>query len=82
MLTATIPIVQHPTDADRENGLALINRCMASFAAGMHTADEAVLRHEAERLESMPRSPVVRSMRAIVDGELATRPHGGEGGNR
>lgn len=73
MTSLTVPLDQHPTDADREAGLALINACMARFAVGMHAADEAELAHEAERLEALPKSPVVRSMRAIVDGERAAR---------
>jgi len=71
--TLTVPLDQHLTDADREAGLALINACMPSFAAGMHAADDATLRHEAERLEAQRPSRVVKTMRAIVDGERAAR---------
>lgn len=73
MSTLTVPITQHPTDADREAGLALINACMTRFATGMHAAADTELAHEAERLEALPYSPVIRSMRAIVDGERAAR---------
>lgn len=73
MSSLTIPIAQHPTDADREAGLALINQCMPRFAAGMHAADDATLRHEAERLEAQRPSKVVATMRAIVDWEMTAR---------
>jgi hypothetical protein len=72
-LTATRPIVQHPTAADRERALAVINAVMPTFATGMHCACLAELEHEAERLESLPPSRVVRSMRQIVDAELAAK---------
>lgn len=65
--------VHEPTDAEREYALALINRHIVTFAKGMHAADDETLRHEAERLEAEPTSPVVKSMRAIVDGERAAR---------
>jgi hypothetical protein len=71
--TLTVPIEQHPTAADRDYGLAIINACMVDFARGIHTADPAELAHEAARLEALPRSPVIRTMRAIVDGELDAR---------
>ena len=61
------------TPAQREAGLVLINACMTSFAAGMHVADDQELRHEAERLEALPKSRVITTMRAIVDGERAAR---------
>lgn len=73
MLTATIAIEQHPSDADRELALAVINRCIPVFADGMHKASLPTLREEAQRLEGLPRSPVITSMRAIVDTELAER---------
>lgn len=72
-LTATRPIVQNPTAADRERALEIINRVMPTFAHGMHCACLAELEHEAERLEALPPSKVVRSMRQIVDAELAQR---------
>lgn len=72
-MTATVPLVQHPTDADRERGLAVINRVMPTYVTGMHAADLSVLVHEAERLESLPASPVIKSMRLIVGAELACR---------
>lgn len=72
-MTATIPLVQHPTDADREYGLAVINACIPRYVTGMHAADLAVLRHEAERLEGLEASPVIKTMRAIVGAELACR---------
>lgn len=75
-MTATIPLDQHPTDADRETGLAVINRHIPIFAAGIRAADLATLRHEAERLEGLEGSPVVRTMRLIVGAELAMREVG------
>lgn len=74
------PVIKHRmaptrafTDADRDAALTLINRLMPTFAAGMRAADDLTLQHEAERLEAEPTSPVVRSMRQIVDGERAAR---------
>jgi hypothetical protein len=72
-LTATRPIEQHPTAADREAALALINAVMPTFAHGMHCAELCELEHEAERLEALPDSKVVRSMRQIVDAELEAK---------
>ncbi|MFC7276270.1 hypothetical protein ACFQS1_19935 [Paractinoplanes rhizophilus] len=73
MSTATIPLDQHPTAAAREYGLAVINACLVDYDRGMRTAADAELLHESERLEALPKSPVVRSMRAIVDGARAAR---------
>lgn len=73
MSTTTVPLDQHPTAADRETTLQLINRCIPVYAAGMHKASDEVLGHEAERLESEYSSPVVRSMRQIVDLERTDR---------
>lgn len=74
------PVIKHRmaptrtfTDADREYGLAVINACLVDYDAGMRRADNLTLQHEAERLESEPSSPVVKSMRLIVDGVRATR---------
>lgn len=72
-LTPTVPIEQHPTAADRERALAVINQCLPAFAKGMHAADLPDLVHEAERLEGLPTSPVIKSMRLIVGAELAGR---------
>lgn len=73
-------VIQHrmapphePTTAEREYALAVINRQLVIFATGMQAADDETLRHEAERLEAEPTSPVVKSMRAIVDGVRAAR---------
>ena len=51
----------------------LIEQCVTRFTAGLHTADDLTVDHEADRLESLPTSPVVTRMRAIVADELATR---------
>lgn len=73
-------VIQHrmaaahePTDADREYALALINACLVDYDRGMRAADPETLRHEAERLEAEPSSPVVKSMRLIVDGVRVAR---------
>ena len=47
-------------------------RCLALFTAGMRTADDLTLSHEAERLEALPTSPAVAGMRRIV----AVEQHG------
>jgi hypothetical protein len=73
MSSLTVPLEQHITAADRERGLALINRCMCRFVDGIHAADLATVQHESERLEGLQSSPVVKSMRLIVDQELASR---------
>lgn len=65
--------VRKLTDAERESGLALINRLMPVVAAGVHAADNETLRHEAERLEAEPTSKVIKSMRLIVEAERAER---------
>ena len=54
------------TPAEREAGLALINRLMPTVVDGWRHADDGYLAHEAERLESMPGSPVIKSMRLIL----------------
>lgn len=69
-LTAT---AQRP-DA-REVGLAVINRVLPTYAAGLHAGDDAHLKHEAERLESLPKTPVIGAMRALVDSERTWRRH-------
>src|SRR5690242_14826432 len=48
-------------------------RYVKAFEAGMHTADDLTLQHEAERLEAQQTSPVVSRMRQIVDDERAAR---------
>jgi hypothetical protein len=73
MSTTTVPLEQHPTAADRETTLRLINRCMPVFADEVHHASNARLTHEAERLESQRPSPVRDAMRLIVDIERAAR---------
>jgi hypothetical protein len=77
MSTATVPLRQQITPADREVALAVINRVLPTYAAGLHapTTSLSDLAHEAERLEAMPKSPVVKSMRAMVDSERAWRRH-------
>jgi hypothetical protein len=74
--TATVPLRQRITPADREVALAVINRVLPTYAQGMHAATDAVLRHEAERLEGVESTPVVKSMRAIVEGERLMRRGG------
>lgn len=59
--------------AKREYALALINACLVDYDRGMRNADPETLRHEAERLEAEPSSPVVKSMRLIVDGVRTAR---------
>jgi hypothetical protein len=71
----TVPLDQHPTAADREVGLAVINRVLPTYAAGLHSGDSAHLAHEAERVESLPPTPVAKTMRAMVDAERTWRRH-------
>lgn len=59
----------------REVGLAVINRVLPAYAAGLHTGDNAHLAHEAERVETMPHTPVAVTMRAMVDAERTWRRH-------
>jgi hypothetical protein len=75
--TVTVPLEQHPTPAVHEIGLAVINRVLPTYAAGIHarTTTAAMLAHEAERLESLPKSPVIGAMRALVDSERTWRRH-------
>lgn len=75
MSTVTRPLEQHITAADREVGLAVINRILPTYAKGIHAADARYLTHEAERLETLPESLVTSRMRAIVDSERAWRRH-------
>ncbi|HZE33432.1 MAG TPA: hypothetical protein VE198_18565 [Actinoallomurus sp.] len=75
MSTLTVPLRQHPTPAAREIGLRVINNVLPAYAAGLHTGDAAHLAHEAERLDSLPASPVIGAMRALVDSERAWRRH-------
>lgn len=72
-LTRTVPLAQHPTEAAREAGLAVINRCMPKFAAFVHHCDLAELKTEVARLEALPTSRVVKTMRLIAETELADR---------
>lgn len=59
----------------REVGLAVINRVLPFYAKGIHHYSLTELAHEAERVEGLEPSPVVKSMRALVDGERAWRRH-------
>lgn len=54
----------------------LLQRCLDTFTAGLHTADPLTLQHEAERVEAMQPSPLALRMRAAVDAERDHR--GGE----
>lgn len=58
-----------------EIGLAVINRVLPAYAAGLHSGDADHLAHEAERVESLPHTPVATTMRAMVDAERAWRRH-------
>lgn len=58
-----------------EIGLAVINRVLPAYAAGLQAGDADHLAHEAERVESLPHTPVATTMRAIVDSELTWRRH-------
>lgn len=75
MSTATVPLRQQITPDAREAGLAVINRVLPAYAAGIHAGDNAHLAHEGERLEALPKTPVVTAMRAIVDSERTWRRH-------
>lgn len=75
MSTLTVPLVQHPSAADREIGLAVINRVLPVHRLGVHHYTSAELTHEAERLETQQPSPVIRAMRAAVDAEQTWRRH-------
>lgn len=75
MSTLTVPLRQHLTPAAREVGLAVIHRVLPAHRAGIHHHSRAELTHEAERLEAMQPSPVVRAMRAAVDDERTWRRH-------
>lgn len=72
-LTATVPLEQHPAADAVKVGLDIINRCMPRFADYVHAIDLAELKTEAARLEGLPTSRVIRTMRQIVDGELTAR---------
>jgi hypothetical protein len=71
--TVTVPLKQRITPDAREVGLAVINRVLPTYAAGLHTGDNEHLQHEAERLETQESSPVIRAMRAMVDAERIER---------
>jgi hypothetical protein len=75
MSTVTRPLEQHITAADTEVGLAVINRVLPTYARGLHAGDAAHLAHEAERVESLPPTPVANTMRAMVDAERTWRRH-------
>lgn len=75
MNTATVPLKQWITPDAHEIGLAVINRVLPTYAAGIRAGDDAHLTHEAERLETQESSPVVCAMRAIVDAERLGRRH-------
>lgn len=70
-----VPVYTGPGEpGDRAAALQLINRCVRSFAIGMHTADNATLAHEAERLEALAwTSPAITRMRRIVAAEQRQR---------
>jgi hypothetical protein len=72
-MSALTVTVQRP-DA-HEVGLAVINRVLPTYAAGLHAGDAAHLAHEAERTEAMEESPVAHAMRALVDSERTWRRH-------
>lgn len=55
---------------------ALLERCLAAFEAGLHTADQLTLDHEAERAEYLPASPLILRMRQAIDTERALRSGG------
>lgn len=69
-LTAT---AQRP-DA-REVGLAVINRVLPKHRKGIHAASNEMLRHEAERLEGQPPSPINTILLSHVDAERLWRRH-------
>jgi hypothetical protein len=56
-----------------ERDYELINRLMPVVVAGWRKADELTLQHEAERLDGLPTSPVIQTMRAFVEAERALR---------
>jgi hypothetical protein len=58
-----------------EVGLAVINRVLPAYAAGLHAGDAAHLAHEAERVEALPKSLISDAMRASVDSERTWRRH-------
>jgi prophage DNA circulation protein len=61
------------TEADHERGLALINRLMPTIVAGWEAMDDVNLAHEAERLEGLESTPLIKSMRANVASLRAAR---------
>lgn len=63
-------------DAD-EVARAVINRILPTYRTGLHavTTTPQYLRHEAERLEALPKSVVNDAMRASVDSERTWRRH-------
>lgn len=68
VITATAP----RPDA-REVALAVIARVLPTYAIGLHAGDAAHLAHEAERLETLPKSLISDAMRASVDAERTER---------
>ncbi|WP_436528616.1 hypothetical protein [Actinoplanes sp. HUAS TT8] len=78
MTTALKPVLVVEDEGYRyvsTGSVDLIERCLTTFTAGMRTADDLTLTHEAERLESLPTSPAVTRMREIVATEQDTRRH-------
>jgi len=59
-----------------ERDYELINQLMPAVVAGWSKADGLTLQHEAERLDGLPTSPVIRSMRQLVDAERTARAEG------
>ncbi|MET0423620.1 MAG: hypothetical protein ABW046_07090 [Actinoplanes sp.] len=54
----------------------LLERCLATFAAGLRTADPLTFEQEARRVEGQPASPLILRMRHAVDTERAARTGG------
>jgi hypothetical protein len=51
----------------------MIERLLPTFTAGLHAADDQTLRHEEERCEALPTSPLIERMRAAIAAEWQTR---------
>lgn len=52
---------------------ALAARCLAVYAEHLPHFDIADLAHEAERAESLPKSPVGDGIRRLIDDEISAR---------
>lgn len=63
----------HGTPADHATVHALQARLVVTYTAGMRAAEDEVLAHEAERLETQLSTPVIVAMRQIVADEQALR---------